>query len=137
MLDDWRVRDHAEPAHQGDLAPPRRTTRKRRLAWFLTLLAGVVVAVVVVAGLVAIPRDSDGDGLDDAVEESGWRTSDGTVYVTDSHNADTDGDGLTDSEEAGEAVSESPGRTIYAGISDPTKSDSDDDGLEDRTEVEG
>ncbi|WP_194397122.1 hypothetical protein [Microbacterium atlanticum] len=131
------MRDHAEPAQHEYPLPPRTTTRKRGLAWLLALLAGVVAAVVVVGGLVAIPRDSDGDGLSDAVEESGWRTSGGTVYVTDSHYADTDGDGLDDSEEAGEAVSESPGRTIYAGISDPTKSDSDDDGLEDRTEVEG
>ena len=138
VVDDWRVSDHSEPAYEEDPLPPQKTTRRRRpRVWVLALLASVLVAVVVVAALVAIPRDSDGDGLDDAVEESGWRTSDGTVYVTDSHNADTDGDGLTDSEEAGEAVSESWGGAIYAGISDPTKSDSDDDGLDDNTEVAG
>ena len=136
-MDDWRVSDHAQPASEVDPLPPQKITRTRRLAWFLALLASGVVVVVVVAGLVAMPRDSDGDGLDDAVEESGWRTSDGTVYITDAHSADTDGDGLTDSEEAGEVVSESWGGAIYAGITDPTKSDSDDDGLEDNAEVTG
>lgn len=129
--------DHAESAHQENLTRPETTARNRRLAWLLMLLAGVAVAAVVVAVLVAIPRDSDGDGLDDVVEESGWRTSDGTVHVTDSHRVDTDGDGLTDSEEAGDAISASSSGTIYAGISDPTKADSDNDGLDDRAEVEG
>ncbi len=84
-----------------------------------------------------VPADTDGDGLPDGVEESGWRTQGGGEYRTDPHKADTDGDGLTDGDEAGLLVASQPSDRLYGGISDPTMADSDDDGLGDRSELQG
>lgn len=68
------------------------------------------------------PTDSDHDGLPDAVERSGWKTTSGTVR-TDPARADTDGDGLEDAREADEGL-------------DPLDTDTDDDELSDGDEVE-
>ncbi len=83
------------------------------------------------------PPDADGDGILDAVEMAGWTTQDGRVYRTDPVVADTDGDGLADGEEAGALLSNVGPRWLYAGVSDPTRVDSDDDGLDDKTEHRG
>ena len=48
-----------------------------------------------------VPPDSDGDGIPDQVETSGWRTQGDAVYRTNPDRRDTDGDGLTDGDEAG------------------------------------
>ncbi len=80
--------------------------------------------------------DSDGDGLLDSVETSGWLTQRGTTYRTDPTKMDTDGDGLSDGEEAGALTASDPA-PVYAGVSDPTNPDSDDDGLTDRAELHG
>jgi Mg-chelatase subunit ChlD len=76
--------------------------------------------------------DSDGDGLSDEAETTGWRTQRGNVYKTDPNNPDTDGDGLTDGEEAGLLASPDTG---YTGVSNPLTVDTDGDGLDDLTEV--
>ncbi len=47
----------------------------------------------------AIWYDTDGDGLSDAKEISGWYNNNGGSYVTEVNNSDTDGDGLSDGEE--------------------------------------
>lgn len=109
-----------------------------RLRWLFSSLASALVVVLVVAGLVYVisrHTDSDGDGLTDHVEKSGWRTVSGFAYTTDPDAADTDGDGLGDADEAGMVVSGSGDSTLYAGVSDPTKTDSDDDGLVDAVEI--
>ncbi len=112
----------------------------RRLRWFLGPLAGVLVVVLIVVGLSYVASsqaDSDGDGLADHVEASGWRTVGGNTFTTDPHAADTDGDGLTDGDEAGRVVSDPGASTLYAGNSNPTKGDSDDDDLDDNAETSG
>lgn len=81
--------------------------------------------------------DSDDDGLDDKTELRGWRRQRGGFHQTKPMTADTDGDGLPDGVEAGALISDDALLPIYAGVSDPTKIDSDDDGLDDRTEVQG
>lgn len=82
--------------------------------------------------------DSDSDGLFDDQEIEGWRTKDGSVYKTDPFSADTDGDGLTDLEEAGSLLAESDStEPRYQGLSNPLKVDSDEDGLDDKTETLG
>ena len=48
--------------------------------------------------------DTDGDGLYDVVETTGFRTMTGEIITTDPYNPDTDGDGLSDGEEAGEYI---------------------------------
>lgn len=78
--------------------------------------------------------DSDGDGLSDHAETNGWRSSKGNIYFTKPDNPDSDGDGLTDGEEAGALVSGSFG-TGYRLVSNPNKVDTDNDGLDDLTEV--
>lgn len=108
---------------------------------FLGSVAGAVVLTLIVlvgVGYSALnQRDSDGDGLLDAVEVSGWTTRSGGVYVTDPWDADTDGDGLTDADEAGTVVTGTGASAVYEGVSDPTVGDSDDDGLDDRAETLG
>ena len=82
--------------------------------------------------------DSDGDGLADAAETSGWRDGAGRVYVTNPLEADTDGDGLSDGEEAGALVSSGNfgARSYYKTPSSPTLSDTDRDGLSDSQELD-
>jgi hypothetical protein len=65
--------------------------------------------------------DSDGDGISDADELSGF-----FGFVTDPFNPDTDGDGLSDGEEA---------FGVYGFVTDPTLRDSDGDGLSDFDEI--
>jgi hypothetical protein len=85
----------------------------------------------------AAPLDSDGDGLPDAVELNGIRSTLGIVYYTDPFNADTDGDGIEDGAELGQIVESPlfPDVTTYHVLSDPTDVDSDDDALNDAVEV--
>jgi hypothetical protein len=104
--------------------------------FFLALSAGDLVGIFRdgIAGEV----DTDGDGLADTAETAGMRSSTGKVYRTDPDNPDTDGDGLLDGEEMG--YSPTPGHafgrgTAYRMLADPTKADSDADGLNDLFEV--
>ena len=118
--------------------PVTKAARSRR-RWSLGALAGALVVVLIVIGLgyVAGQADSDNDGLANRVEVFGWRTLGGSTFTTDPHAADTDGDGLTDGDEAGQVVSDPDESTLYAGISNPTKVDSDDDDLGDKPETSG
>lgn len=81
-------------------------------------------------------RDSDGDGLFDHVERSGWGTSGDGTHVTDPKRWDTDGDGLSDGQEAGRLISssEGDGDATFLGIADPTEADTDGDGIGDGDE---
>lgn len=133
------------------------STRSR---WLLVLAAIVVVSVAVAvttvprfwdSGLTASPGDttehsesnidplldSDGDGIPDFLEITGWSVATGSLYVTDPNDPDTDGDGLSDGEEAGQRHPSDNEEIVYVGISDPTKVDSDEDGLTDKAEVLG
>lgn len=65
--------------------------------------------------------DSDGDGISDADELSGF-----FGFVTDPFNPDTDGDGLTDGEEV---------FGVYGFFTDPTRRDTDGDGIWDFDEI--
>lgn len=129
----------------------KHSRRGRRSRWTVPVLAVVICALVGSCAVVPDPvqgdrnpattptvsADTDGDGLPDAVEVAGWRTRAGAGYRTDANMTDTDGDGLTDSDEAGALVIDSPSERVYAGISDPTKTDSDEDGIDDRAELRG
>ncbi|TFC91318.1 MULTISPECIES: hypothetical protein [Cryobacterium] len=97
----------------------------------------MVVLIVTGVGYVAGQADSDDDGLSNRVEVFGWGTLGGSTFTTDPNAADTDGDGLTDGDEAGQVVSDPDESTLYAGISNPTKVDSDDDDLDDKHETSG
>ena len=81
--------------------------------------------------------DTDGDGLADGAEISGWRNGSGQVFHTDPENADTDGDGLNDGDEAGPLLTGGTfGKgTYYATFANPTKKDTDRDSLGDLYEV--
>ena len=117
-----------------------KAARSRRLRWTRGSLASALVVVLVFVGfgyVASSQADSDGDGLADHVEASGWRTVGGSTYTTDPHAVDTDGDGLTDGDEAGRVVSDPGASTLYAGISNPAKGDSDDDDLDDKAETSG
>ncbi|MGO2141776.1 MAG: hypothetical protein ACTH30_15360 [Leucobacter sp.] len=146
----------SEERPEKDLEPQLRPSvlarlrRVKRSHWLFLLVGILVVAVIVGIGVVprllpsgseseALDRilDSDGDSLPDLLEVDGWTTSDGSLYVTDPKNTDTDGDGLPDGEEAGELLSSQQEKAVYAGVSDPTRVDSDDDGLSDYVEVRG
>lgn len=130
--------DRDVPGDQGAVGLNLARAKNRRRPWFYSSLAAALVVLLVVVGVVAYRQaDSDGDGLADHLEASGWGTLDGSSYTTHPRAADTDGDGLTDGEEAGSIAAESGGGTIYTGISDPTKVDSDDDGLDDKVETDG
>ncbi|TFC75816.1 hypothetical protein E3T23_14815 [Cryobacterium cheniae] len=117
--------------------PVTKAARSRR--WSLGALAGALVVVLIVIGLgyVTGQADSDHDGLTNRVEVFGWGTLGGSTFTTNPLAADTDGDGLTDGDEAGQVVSDPDESTIYAGISNPTKVDSDDDDLHDKHETSG
>ncbi|MGL5479719.1 MAG: VWA domain-containing protein [Clostridium sp.] len=100
--------------------------------------------------------DTDGDGLSDKTEESGIRDGRGKLYKTDPKKEDTDGDGIPDGQEVGvrgyepheyegdyptvpedgSGVYEYDGGKYFRVISDPTKADSDNDGLLDPVEIE-
>lgn len=105
-------------------------------------MAAVVVAALVVSGLVftagrlGIPvvLDADGDGLSNVAETTGWPTQDGSVFVTDPNNPDSDGDGLSDGEEAGALVTNTQSVTSYFGLSNPRLPDSDGDTVGDADE---
>ena len=83
-----------------------------------------------------IPADSDGDGLPDEVEQSGWLTQNGSEYRTDPSKADTDDDGLTDGDEAGAPVTNTESENVYAGYSNPLLPDTDGDSLGDADEAD-
>lgn len=131
-----------------------------RSRWLLVLAAMVAVSVAV--AVITVPRfwesrpdaspiettesaesdidpslDSDGDGIPDVQEITGWSVSSGSSYVTDHNNPDTDGDGLSDGEEAGQLQPSDNDEVVYVGVSDPTRVDSDEDGLTDGAEVLG
>ena len=80
-------------------------------------------------------QDSDGDGLADDAETTGWRDGSGRTYRTDPEQADTDGDGLSDGQEAG-AYSLGSFGDYFPTPSDPTRVDTDADGLEDIGELD-
>lgn len=125
-----------QPDRSAPAAP--RVARLRALRWPLTVSAGVLVVILIAAAalyFVSRSVDSDGDGLSDYVEATGWRTTAGDIYITDPGVADTDGDGLDDGYEAGDPVEGSGSDPLYLGVTDPTKGDSDDDGLGDEVEV--
>lgn len=83
-----------------------------------------------------VPPDSDGDGIPDQVETSGWRTQGGAVYRTNPDSRDTDGDGLTDGDEAGPLVTNAQFEIVYSGYSNPQLADTDGDGLGDADEAD-
>lgn len=125
-----------QPDRSAPAAP--RVARLRALRWPLTVFAGVLVVILIAAAalyFVSRSVDSDGDGLSDYVEATGWRTTAGDIYITDPRVADTDGDGLEDGYEAGDPAEGSGSDPLYPGVTDPTKGDSDDDGLGDEVEV--
>jgi len=83
-----------------------------------------------------VPTDSDGDGIPDQAETSGWRTQDGSVYRTNPDSRDTDGDGLTDGDEAGVLVTNAQSGDAYYGYSNPRLHDTDGDSLGDADEAD-
>jgi uncharacterized protein YegL len=79
--------------------------------------------------------DTDKDGIADTTESTGFRDGFGNWYYTNPANPDTDGDGLLDGEEAGNVTT--VGEKVFFKISsNPTKADSDSDGVDDLTENE-
>jgi hypothetical protein len=124
-------------------------TRRRIVA-----VSGGLIMLLVITGIVAgdthvpakvgqaidritderVPPDSDGDGIPDQAETSGWRTQGGAVYRTNPDSRDTDGDGLTDGDEAGRLVTKS--ENVYYGYSNPLLPDTDGDGLGDAAEAD-
>lgn len=85
-------------------AEPGSGALKHKRYW----AAGVVVllTLVLVGALVVVPRslesasdpsvvDSDGDGIADQTEITGWIGARGERFITDASNSDTDGDGLS------------------------------------------
>ena len=99
-----------------------------------------VVAALVAGGGYGLARDSqrdsDGDGLTDEVETSGWSVQSGETYRTDPYSADTDGDGLQDGDEAGQRHADGESSVAFAGYSNPLLPDSDTDGLDDAGETD-
>ena len=85
-------------------------------------------------------EDTDGDGLADKVEEFGMRDGLGNIYKTDPLDRFTDSDDISDGEEAGNVMyseMDDEGNTIayYIMLTDLTKADTDDDGLDDLDEL--
>ena len=79
--------------------------------------------------------DLDGDGLPDGFE-NGYCDGFGNWKNPNPDMVDTDGDGLSDGFEAGEPITDEYGKTYFKPRSDPTKADTDDDGLDDLAEFE-
>ncbi len=77
------------------------------------------------------PADTDGDGLTDTLETTGFRDGRGKWYRTDPNNRDTDSDGLEDRVEAGLLSTNTRGEQYYNAYSDPTLHDTDGDSLSD------
>ena len=106
--------------------------RPRAVRW---LVVAILVIALVAGGITyglkqASDPDSDGDGISDSVEATGWRTVSNGVYVTDPDDLDTDDDGLTDGMEAGALRG-----SRYVGLSSPTLDDTDSDSLGDAQEA--
>ena len=91
--------------------------------------------------------DSDGDGVPDDIEISGIPMPSGEIVYPDPNNKHSDDDGLTDGEEVGTLVrnpatsactpDEAVEYKFYFNIkSDPTKMDTDGDGLNDFEDVQ-
>lgn len=83
--------------------------------------------------------DTDGDGLADIIEEYGLRDGKGQTYKTLVENRFTDGDDMDDGEEAGGVIYQTVdenGEPIryYVMLTDPTKADTDGDGVDDLDE---
>jgi len=79
--------------------------------------------------------DEDQDDLPDYYEHNGFIDGLGNWRTTDTDSLDTDGDGLSDGYEAGESVTVN-GKIYFRHKSDPTKIDSDEDGIKDPDEYE-
>ena len=86
--------------------------------------------------------DSDGDGLYDSYETEGMVLPNGTCITSDPLNADTDGDGIRDGEEMGSLVpiqtkvfGTSCDMLVYQLLSNPSKKDSDQDGIPDQDDA--
>ncbi|HWO97418.1 MAG TPA: polymorphic toxin-type HINT domain-containing protein [Bacillus sp. (in: firmicutes)] len=79
-------------------------------------------------------KDTDKDGLPDALETEGIRVGNGKYIVTDPNEADSDGDGLLDGEEI--LIDEYNGNQYGRMVSDPNKLDSDNDDLIDTEEIQ-
>lgn len=138
-LNDSGARKNADVSRDGVPDPPTETSQRSRRPIYGALAYGVVILLVIVGigDMVRSQNDSDGDGLADGIEQTGWRSRGGDLYVTDPNSADTDADGLSDSDEAGSVVSGTGSGAVYVGVSDPTKVDTDGDGLNDKVEVLG
>lgn len=96
--------------------------------------------------------DSDEDGLSDELEKNGIRDGYGILYKTDPNKKDTDGDGIDDGAEAclvehieqkfemqdkpELGMDEYNGGKYFKFLSDPGKSDTDGDDVDDLYEVE-
>ena len=109
-----------------------------------------VLAVLLLAApvrMVVVNLDRDDDGLSDCRERSGLRTAGGAAtYVTDPEQVDTDGDQVRDEDEIGAWTRPANARDVvdllfrcdrqtYAAVSNPSRSDSDYDGLSDAVEL--
>ncbi|MEG1871163.1 MAG: hypothetical protein RR192_04120, partial [Peptostreptococcaceae bacterium] len=97
-------------------------------------------------------KDSDGDGISDELETNGIRDGYGVPYKTNPNNVDTDKDGIEDGAEVclvehdeqnfemenkePIGMEEENGGKYFRFLSDPSKADTDDDGVDDLYEVE-
>lgn len=81
-----------------------------------------------------IDLDTDGDGIYNSIENSGFYDSNYNYYKTQYDNPDTDGDGLWDGTEVGGFYMVN-GLRYYKIYSVPTLADSDGDGLDDYVEL--
>jgi hypothetical protein len=69
------------------------------LLTFVVLIVALLPVRSASADLMFPSLDSDGDGLSNQIEGSGWQSLAGGPYITDPYDADSDDDGLTDAEE--------------------------------------